>query len=352
MMMHANRKGTASAVPIAALQHCRHPERSIAQPRDAQSKDPDSPRVAAAHRTIPPTGTVALPTHARSWPVSGGSSSGLQPAVNPAPITRGFSLGPFNCLKILFTAVLASPLTLPASAQPAPPHAIHVLAAADLEPILPALADQFQHESGIKIIASYASSATLTTQILNGSPADLFLAADFSFPEQIVAAHLADSAEPVPYARGVLVLWARKDSPFQPLTQNTLRDARFMSLAIANPDHAPYGRAAVAALTWMKLYDQLKPRIVQAENIAQTAQFVQSGNAQLGLISLTSATTPQMQQAGTFIRIPTQTYPEIRQCAVVMLKSQHKADAHRFLDWLRSPAIQQTLPTHGLDPIQ
>ena len=254
-------------------------------------------------------------------------------------------------LPALFTPLL----TLPAPGQPATPKApseIHVLAAADLQPVLPALADQFQRESGIKVIASYASSATLTTQILNGAPADLFLAADFSFPEQIVAAHLADSPEPVPYARGVLVLWARKDSPFQPLTQNTLRDARFMSLAIANPDHAPYGRAAVAALTWMKLYDQLKPRIVQAENIAQTAQFVQSGNAQLGLISLTSATTPQMQQAGSFIRIPAQTYPEIRQCAVVMLKSQHKADAHHFLDWIRSPAIQHTLPQHGLDPVQ
>jgi molybdate transport system substrate-binding protein len=294
-----------------------HPERSIARLHDAQSKDPDTDSTTPAARTV-----------------------------LPPKIPRS--------IEALLGSVCAAffALALPALAQSAPPHEIHVLAAADLQPVLPALADQFQRESGIKVIASYASSATLTTQILNGAPADLFLAADFSFPEQIVAAHLADSPEPVPYARGVLVLWARKDSPFQPLTQNTLRDARFMSLAIANPDHAPYGRAAVAALTWMKLYDQIKPRIVQAENIAQTAQFVQSGNAQLGLISLTSATTPEMQQAGSFIRIPAQTYPEIRQCAVVILKSQHKADAHHFLDWLRSPAIQHTLPQHGLDPVQ
>jgi molybdate transport system substrate-binding protein len=273
-------------------------------------------------------------------------------AVSPRYISSpSIRLRLFHRGKPLLTTLLLA-LTLPCLAQPAALHEIHVLAAADLQPVLPALADQFQRESGIKVIASYGSSATLTTQILNGAPADLFLAADFSFPEQIVAAHLADAPEPVPYARGVLVLWARKDSPFQPLTQNTLRDAHFMSLAIANPDHAPYGRAAVAALTWMKLYDQLKPRIVQAENIAQTAQFVQSGNAQLGLISLTSATTPEMQQAGSFIRIPAQTYPEIRQCAVVILKSQHKADAHHFLDWLRSPAIQHTLPQHGLDPVQ
>lgn len=240
----------------------------------------------------------------------------------------------------------------PGSAQTAASHEIHVLAAADLQPVLPALADQFEHESGIRIVASYGSSATLATQILNGAPADLFLAADFSFPEQIVAAHLADSPEPVAYARGALVLWARKDSPLQPLTQNTLREGKFTSLAIANPDHAPYGRAAMAALTWMKLDQQLKPRIVQAENVAQTAQFVESGNAQLGMISLTSAMTSRMQLAGSFVRIPPQTYPEIRQCAVVMLKSQHAADAHHFLDWLRSPAVQATLPKVGLDPVQ
>ena len=149
-----------------------------------------------------------------------------------------------------------------------------------------------------------------------------FLRRTIAFPEKIVAADLADTSEPIPYARGTLVLWARKDSPLQPLTQNTLRDGKFASLAIANPDHAPYGRAAVAALTWMKLYDTVKPKIVQAENIAQTAQFVESGNAQLGLISLTSASTPHMQEIGTFVRVPPEAYPEIRQCAVVMKKSR------------------------------
>ena len=121
-----------------------------------------------------------------------------------------------------------------------------MLAAADLQPVLPALADAFEHSSGIKLIASYGSSATLATQIVNGDPADLFLAADYSFPENIVAAGLADSPAPIPYARGTLVLWARKDSPLQPLNQNTLREMKYQSLAIANPEHAPYGRAAVA----------------------------------------------------------------------------------------------------------
>jgi molybdate transport system substrate-binding protein len=232
------------------------------------------------------------------------------------------------------------------------PREVHVLAAADLQPVLPALAAAFEHATGIKLIASYGSSATLATQILNGDPADLFLAADFTFPESIVAAGVADTPAPLAYARGTLVLWARKDSPLQPLTQNTLRDGHFTSLAIANPEHAPYGRAAVAALTSMNLYDQLKPRLVIAENIAQTAQFVESGNAQLGLISLTAASTEHFKQLGSFIRMPPAASPEILQCAVVMRKSAHRADAHAFLDWLRSPAVQQSLPRYGLDPAQ
>jgi len=254
-----------------------------------------------------------------------------------AALIIGCVMGPLPCC----------PAQVPAQSAP---REVRVLAAADLQPVLPALADAFEHATGIKLIASYGSSATLSTQILNGDPADLFLSADYTFPEAVVAANLADTPEPIAYARGILVLWARKDSPLQPLTQNTLGEGHFTSLAIANPDHAPYGRAAVAALTLMKLYDSLKPHLVIAENVAQTAQFVESGNAQLGLISLTTASTQHMKDAGSFIRIPAGAYPPMRQCAVVMKKSEHAADAHAFLDWLRSPAIQRNLPQYGLDP--
>jgi len=253
-------------------------------------------------------------------------------------------------LHVALTIGLVAALPYCIAAQPQV-REVHVLAAADMQSVMPLLADAFEHATGIKLVVSYGSSATLAAQVLNGDPADLFLAADFSFPEKVVAAGLADSPEPVAYARGILVLWARKDSPFQPLTQNTLRDGKFASLAIANPQHAPYGRAAVAALTWMKVYDNLKPRIVEAENVAQTAQFVESGNAQLGLISLTTASTEHMKEVGSFVRMPMDIYPPIRQCAVVMKNSAHRADAHAFLDWLRSPPIQHNLKQYGLDPI-
>jgi molybdate transport system substrate-binding protein len=249
-------------------------------------------------------------------------------------------------LATLLSSLAAAPL----HAQKAP-REVHVLAAADLQPVLPRLAEAFEHATGIKLIASFGSSATLATQIVNGDPADLFLAADYSYPEKIVAAKLADSSDPIPYARGTLVLFARKDSPFQPLDQNTLRNPHIERLAIADTLHAPYGLAAERALTALKLYDQLKPHLVIAENIAQTAQFVESGNAQLGLISMTSASTDHMRDLGTFIRMQPGTYPEIRQCAVVMKNSAHRADAHAFLDWLRSPEIQHNLAQFGLDPV-
>ncbi len=171
-----------------------------------------------------------------------------------------------------------------AQAKPAPKDSkeLRVAAAADLQPVMPTLAAQYEKATGVKLVVSFGSSATLTQQILNGAPMDIFLAADSSFPEQVVAAGLADSKTPTPYARGTLVLWARKDSPLQPITLDSLTDKRVTTIAIADAQHAPYGRAAVSALTSMKLYDTLKPHLVVAENISQAAQFVESGNARSG----------------------------------------------------------------------
>jgi molybdate transport system substrate-binding protein len=254
-----------------------------------------------------------------------------------------------NAKKSGLIVLMALAAALPCLAQPAS-REVHVLAAADLQPVMPILADAFEHATGIKLVVSFGSSATLATQIVNGDPADLFLAADYGFPEKVIAAGLADTPTPIPYARGALVLWARKDSPLQPLTQNTVRDGHFTKLAIADPEHAPYGRAAVQALEWIKIYDTLKPRLVVAENIAQAAQFVESGNADLGLISLTAASTDKFKQEGSFVRIDQSSYLPLRQCAVVMKKSAHAADAHAFLDWLRSRPIQHNLTQYGLEP--
>jgi molybdate transport system substrate-binding protein len=245
-------------------------------------------------------------------------------------------------------------LITPSSAQ----TPLRVAAAADLEPVLPPILAEFQQATGIHAEATYPASAMLTTQIMNGAPFDLFLSADLGYPKRLIDAGMADSAgsadssTPITYARGTLVLWARKDSSLPPPSLDLLRSPNLKRLAIANPDRAPYGRAAVAALTSLKLYVALKPRLVTGENIAQTAQFADSGNADAGLISLTSALTPKLSASGVYFVIPRDLYPPIEQGAVIVSATSQRAAAHRFLDFLLSAPIQAELAKSGLTPVK
>jgi molybdate transport system substrate-binding protein len=225
---------------------------------------------------------------------------------------------------------------------------LRIAAAADLQPVLPPLLGKFESQTGIHAEASYQSSATLATQIINGAPFDVFLAADLSFPQRVIAAGLSEETEPIAYARGTLVLWTRNDSRFQSISMDSLKDPALKSVAIANPEHAPYGRAAQAALMHLGLYDSLKPKLVIAENIAQAAQFVESGNAELGLISLTSALTPRLRSSGHYVSVPQDAYPPIVQGVVIVKRSSGTEAAHRFLDFLASAPVQQDLQAAGL----
>jgi molybdate transport system substrate-binding protein len=235
---------------------------------------------------------------------------------------------------------------------------LRIAAAADLEPVLPPILEEFRKDSGIQMEATYQASAMLTAQIQNGAPFDLFLSADTGYPKRLIDAGLADAAgsadssTPITYAKGTLVLWTRKDSHLPPPSLDLLRSAALKRLAIANPDRAPYGRAALAALTSLKLYDDLKPRIVTAENIAQTAQFVDSGNADAGLISLTSALTSRLASDGTYFVIPRDLYPPIAQGAVIISRTTQRAEAHKFLDFLLSAPVQAQLAHSGLTPVR
>ena len=229
-----------------------------------------------------------------------------------------------------------------------PNSTLKIAAAADLQPVLPGLIEEYEQQSHQKVEASYASSATLATQILNGGPFGLFLSADLSFPQKVAAAGLADSAEPIPYARGTLVLWARNDSPVQPISIDSLRSPALRTVAVANAEHAPYGRAAKAAIQKLGLADALKDKLVVAENIAQTAQYADSGNADAGLISLTSALTPRLTADGKYVAMPEDSYPPLLQGAVVIKQGSRTEQAHQFLAFLLSPPIRKQLAEHGL----
>jgi molybdate transport system substrate-binding protein len=237
-------------------------------------------------------------------------------------------------------------LTLPMIAQ----KQVRIAAASDLTPVMPALAAQYENETGVHIVASFGSSATLTEQIRSGAPFDVFLSADTIHPLQVVQGGQADSAAPVPYARGVLVLWARKDSPAQPIRVDALQHAAVQKIAIANPAHAPYGLAAQQFLQHVRLWDVLQAKLVVAENIAQAAQFAESGNAQAGFISLTTANTPHFRATGTFVVLPQEAYTPIVQAGVVLKAAPDLEAARAFLRWLSSAAVQAKLEPLGLHP--
>lgn len=215
---------------------------------------------------------------------------------------------------------------------------------------MPVLAQTYERATGQKMVVIYSTSSALVTQIRHGAPIDLFLGADFFSPEEIVAANLADARAPTSYGKGTLVLWARKDSPLQPLSIDSLTDKRVSRIALPDPIRALYGRSAVAAFERMKIYDQLKPHLVAAEDISQAAHLTETGDTQLGLLSLTLASSERMKQLGTYVPMP-KVYPEITQSAVVLKRSPRRAEAHAFLDWLTSEPIQQQLKNIGLDPV-
>jgi molybdenum ABC transporter, periplasmic molybdate-binding protein len=244
------------------------------------------------------------------------------------------------------------------AAVPSRIHAqVRLAAAADLQPVLPPILEQFRQATGIRVDATYQASAMLTTQISNGAPFDLFLSADLNYPQHLIDIGLAEGAHngskdvPVTYAKGTLVLWTRNDSPLSPPSLDRLRQSALKRLAIANPDRAPYGRAAVSALKGMNLYDLLKPKLVTAENISQAAQFADSANADAGLISLTSAVTQHMATAGKYFVIPRDLYPPIEQGAVIMTKSRQRQAARRLIDYLLSQPVQAQLAKNGLTPV-
>lgn len=256
--------------------------------------------------------------------------------------------GLFCALFLSCALAYTSPAQTPAqTTAPKPP--LHIAAAADLQPVFPELARQYETQTGVPLIPSFGSSATLTQQIQNGSPADLFLSADCAHPQQLTDAKLTLEPQPVLYARGILVLWARHDSPAQPLSLASLTSSRTTRIALANDQHAPYGQAATAELRALKLYDQLAPKLVTGENILQTAQFAQTGNADAAFLSLTLADSPLYGQTGSYIPLPA-LYPPIRQCGVALRRGSNHAAAEAFLHWLVSPPIQHQLPQFGLTP--
>lgn len=226
---------------------------------------------------------------------------------------------------------------------------LRIAAAADLQYALSDLSAQYEKQTGAKLAITYGSSGNFFAQIQNGAPFDLFLSADTDYPRKLIDAELAVPDSLQPYAIGRLVLWYPKDAPLNPLDGllTTLLDPRVQKIAIANPEHAPYGRAAVAAMRNYGLYDELKPKLVFGENISQAAQFVQSGSAQAGLIALSLVLSPAMRD-GKWVEVPMPDLDKwLSQAAVILKSSPNKPAAASFLSFLKTTEAQNILKHYG-----
>jgi len=240
-------------------------------------------------------------------------------------------------------------LSLLAVAMPLRAQTLRVAAAADLQYAMGELASRFEKQSGIKVITNYGSSGNFRSQIQNGAPFDVFFSADADYPKQLVDRGFAEADTFTVYAHGHLVLWASSDEKTG-LAQRgfeALKDARVRTIAIANPELAPYGRAAIAALKSAGVYEAVKAKLIYGDNISQAAQFAQSRNAQVGVLAL-SLTFAESMKDGERWEVPPELYPVIEQAAVVVRASPNKSAARAFLAFVKSAEGRQILGKYGL----
>ncbi len=253
-------------------------------------------------------------------------------------------------LAFLVFALVSIPFLTNARAQKTETREITVAAAADLKFALDEIVQEFQKQhADTKINVSYGSSGNLFAQIDNGAPFDLFLSADIDFPKKLVERKKADADSLFPYAVGQVAIWVPNDSliDVQQLGMQALLAPSVHKIAIANPEHAPYGRAAVAAMKKLGVYDQVAGKLVLGENIAQAAQFVESHAADIGLVALSLAVSPKMKAAGRYWEVPLDAYPQLEQGGVILSATKQPELARQFREMLVSPEGRATLRRYG-----
>ena len=229
---------------------------------------------------------------------------------------------------------------------------LRVAAASDLSFALPEIARDFGRQSGDTVKLSFGSSGNLHAQITNGAPYDLFFSADVSYARRLEEAGLIEPGSLAIYAVGQLALWVPRTSRLDPdrIGLAVLADPSVRKVALANPAHAPYGRAALAALDYYKLTRRIEPKLVYGENVLQAAQFVQSGAADAGLVALAIALAPPMRESGRYWKVPDEAYPALEQAVVILKRARARGalgPAQAFLAWLKGEAGRNDLERRG-----
>ncbi len=225
---------------------------------------------------------------------------------------------------------------------------VAIAAASDLLYAMQTLAAEFQTATGCGIRVSLGSSGNFYSQIENGAPFDLFFSADMEYPKKLEVHGFAVPGSARVYGVGQIVLWVRNDSQLNVgRGLEALRDPVVKKIAIANPRHAPYGRAAEQALKAAGVYRLVQQRFVLGENISQAMQFVESGNADAGILALSLALSPALAGKGRYAQIPEALYAPIEQAVVLLRVARNPAMARAFLDFTQTPAGVQVLAKYG-----
>ncbi|TLY28572.1 MAG: molybdate ABC transporter substrate-binding protein [Nitrospirae bacterium] len=223
-----------------------------------------------------------------------------------------------------------------------------IAAASDLNFAFKDLVGEFEKKSGVRVKLSLGSSGNFFSQISNGAPFTLYFSADIRYPQRLEEAGLVVPGSLYKYAVGRIVLWAPIGSKVDVQKGlDALMDPAVKKIAIANPKHAPYGRAAVAAMEHFKVYDRVKDKIVLGENISQAAQFVESGACDIGIVALSLALAPSMKAAGKYWEIPIEAHPPLEQGAVILMGSKNQESAKRFLEFLKGSQGQEIMQRYG-----
>lgn len=250
-----------------------------------------------------------------------------------------------RCLAMMLVLVVLAP----AGPSLASADEMTIAAASDLNFAFKELVAVFEKQTGHHVKLSLGSSGNFFSQIQNGAPFDLYFSADIRYPQKLEEAGYAVPGSLYRYAIGRIVVWVPTRSPVDvdKLGMDALLDPSIRKIAIANPKHAPYGRAAVAAMEHFKVYDRVKDRLVLGENISQAAQYVESGASDIGIIALSLALAPTMKAAGKYWEIPAEAHPPLEQGAVILKGAKSHEAAKAFLEFLRSSGGKQVMTRYG-----
>lgn len=225
---------------------------------------------------------------------------------------------------------------------------LSIAAAANLVYALESLNAEFKKaEPATEVTVVTGASGNLVAQIQNGAPFDVFLSADLEYPEKLVAAGQADAKSFTKFAVGRLVLWTTRPGIEVKSIPAAVRDPKVVKIAIANLTTAPYGKAAREALTKLDLWKDAEPKVVIGENITQTSQFVETGNADIGFVAMSLVLSPKLKDTGRWVEVDASLYSPLEQAAVITKKGEPNPAAARYLKFLGSPEARAVFERFG-----